>query len=98
LTRTLAQQQPWITTRPGILYFLTDTGAPWTPIGQNDAISWPELAGPFRRRDLAGDGAHLRWLKAHGVTSLRLVLEYAQGQHRYFEQPAGRFVPVMVQL
>ena len=88
----------WIGTRPGLPYFLTDTGAAWTPIGQNDAISWPELTGLFRRRDLAGVEAHLRWLKAHGVTCLRLMLEYAQGQHRYFEQPAGRFVPAMVQL
>ena len=93
-----ARQLPWITTRPGIPYFLTDTGASWTPIGQNDAISWPELAGLFRRRNLAGVEAHLRWLKAHGVTCLRLMLEYAQGQHRYFERPAGRFVPAMVQL
>lgn len=88
----------WITTRPGIPYFLTETGAPWTPIGQNDAITWPELAGLFRRKDLAGVEAHLRWLKAHGVTCLRLMLEYAQGQYRYFEQPAGRFVPAMVRL
>ena len=89
---------PWITTRPNIPYFLTGFGTPWTPIGQNDAISWPELAGLFRRRDLAGVEAHLRWLKDHGVTCLRLMLEYCHHEHRYFEKPAGHFVPAMVQL
>jgi mannan endo-1,4-beta-mannosidase len=87
----------WIETRPGLPYFLTESGAPWTPIGQNDAISWPELAGLYRRRDMAGVVAHLRWLKDNGVTVLRLMLEYAQERHRYFERPAGRFVPAMVQ-
>jgi mannan endo-1,4-beta-mannosidase len=89
---------PWIQVAPGAPYFVEETGRPWTPIGQNDAISWPELAGLFRRRDLATVEAHLRWLRAHGVTCLRLMLEYAQVRHRYFERPAGRFVPAMVQL
>ena len=89
---------PWIGTRPGIPYFLGDDGTPWTPIGQNDAIGWPELSGLFRRRDLAGVEAHLRWLKARGVTCLRLMLEYCQGEHRYIERPVGRFVPNMVRL
>jgi mannan endo-1,4-beta-mannosidase len=88
----------WIKVAPGVPYFADERGDPWTPIGQNDAISWPELAGLFRRRDLAGVEAHLRWLRAHGITCLRLMLEYAQVRHRYFERPAGRFVPAMVQL
>jgi mannan endo-1,4-beta-mannosidase len=89
---------PWIETRPGLPYFVTEHGEPWMPIGQNDAISWPELNGLFRRRDLAGVERHLRWLKAHGVTCLRLMLEYAQVRHRYIEKPVGRFPPNMVQL
>jgi len=89
---------PWVQTRPGHPYFLTDDGCPWTPIGQNDAISWVEFEGLFRRRDLPAVERHLRWLKAHGVTCLRLMLEYSQVRHRYIEKPAGRFVPAMVQL
>lgn len=89
---------PWIQVAADAPYFVDEHGAAWTPIGQNDAISWPELAGLFRRRDLPGVERHLRSLKAHGVTCLRLMLEYAQGRHRYFERPAGRFVPAMVQL
>ncbi len=88
----------WIGTRPGIPYFFADDGRAWTPIGQNDAISWVELNGLFRRRNPADVEAHLRWLKAHGVTCLRLMLEYCQGQHRFIERPAGIFPPNMVRL
>jgi hypothetical protein len=93
-----AKGPSWIGTRPGLPYFVTDDGRPWTPIGQNDAITWPELAGLFRRRDLPGVEEHLRSLKAQGVTCLRLMLEYCHGEHRFFERPAGRFVPNMVTL
>jgi len=89
----------WIqVAEPGIPYFVTEAGAPWTPVGQNDAISWDELAGLFRRRDLAAVETHLRYLVEHGVTCLRLMLEYAQVRHRYIERPVGRFVPAMVRL
>ncbi|MDB5558918.1 MAG: hypothetical protein JWQ36_1852 [Enterovirga sp.] len=89
---------PWVQVAPGAPYFVTEDGRPWTPVGQNDAISWVEFEGLFRRRDLPAVEAHLRWLKAHGVTCLRLMMEYAQVNHRFLERPAGRFVPAMVQL
>lgn len=89
---------PWIQTIKNHSYFVTENGKPWTPIGQNDAVSWPELKGLFQRRDLASADAYLATLAAHGVTCLRLMLEYCHGQHRYFENPAGRFQPNMVQL
>jgi mannan endo-1,4-beta-mannosidase len=88
----------WISVAPGAPYFVDEDGAPWHPIGQNDAISWPELAGLFRRKDVPAVERHLRWLRDNGVTCLRLMLEYAQVRHRYIEKPAGRFVPAMVQL
>ena len=88
---------PWIEARRGHPYFFEGERA-WTPIGQNDAVSWPELNGLFRGRDLAGVEAHLRALRDQGVTCLRLMLEYAQGRHRYIEKPVGRFVPNMVRL
>jgi mannan endo-1,4-beta-mannosidase len=89
---------PWISVAPGAPYFVTEHGEAWTPIGQNDAITWPELAGLFRRRDPAGVEAHLRRLREHGVTVLRLMLEYAHREHRYLERPVGTFQPNMVQL
>lgn len=89
---------PWIEISPSGCYFQTETGEPWTPIGQNDAISWTEFESLFRRRNPGAVEAHLLWLKAHGVTCLRLMLEYSQVRHRYFEQPIGRFPPNMVRL
>ena len=93
-----ARALPWVQRAPGVPYFMTEDGAPWTPIGANEAITWPGLAGLFRRRDLAGAEAYVRGLHAAGVTVLRLMLEYSQSQHRYFERTAGTFNPAMVQL
>jgi hypothetical protein len=89
---------PWIQVAQGAPYFVTETGEPWTPIGQNDAISWVEFKGLFGRRDLGAVEAHLKWLADHGVTCLRLMMEYAQVRHRYLERPLGTFPPNMVQL
>jgi hypothetical protein len=88
----------WIATRPGVPYFFAEDGRAWTPIGANDAVTWPELAPLFRRRDLPAVERHLRALKAQGITCLRLMLEYAHGEHRYFERPCGTFAPNMVRL
>ncbi len=88
---------PWIGVAPGAPYFVTEQGQPWHPIGQNDAISWVELNPLFRRRDVAKVEAHLRHLADHGVTVLRLMLEYAQVRHRYIEKPVGSFSPNLVQ-
>lgn len=88
----------WISVAKGAPYFVDDAGAAWTPVGQNDSVAWVDLAGLFRRRDLAGVEAYLRMLAAHGVTVLRVMLECAHSRHRYLERPAGRFVPAMVQV
>ncbi|WP_144037300.1 hypothetical protein [Sphingomonas sp. TZW2008] len=89
---------PWIGVAQDAPYFVDDRNVDWTPIGQNDAITWPELAPLFRRRDLPAVERHLVWLADHGVTCLRLMVEYAQGRHRYLERPDGSAVPAMVQL
>jgi hypothetical protein len=79
-------------------YFSTEDGRAWTPVGQNDSISWSDFNGLFRRRDIPAVERHLGWLSDHGVTCLRLMLEYAQVRHRYFERPLGTFSPNMVRL
>jgi hypothetical protein len=94
----LPEPLPWINAAPNAPYFVDDTGRPWTPIGQNDAITWPELAGLFRRRDLAAVDDYLVLLQQHGVTCLRLMLEYAQSDYRHLERPVGKFQPNMVRL
>src|SRR3954447_25791473 len=88
----------WISTAPEAPYFINDDGSPWTPIGQNDAITWPELSGLFRSRNPTAAEMYFRTLKAHGVTCLRLMLEYNQTRYRHFERRAGRFNPDMVRL
>lgn len=89
---------PWITTSRTSPYFVDQSGAPWTPIGQNDAVTWPDLQGLYRRRDLDAVNTYLATLADHGVTCLRLMLEYSQTRHRYFERHAGVFNKDMVRL
>lgn len=89
---------PWILRATEAPYFLAEDGQVWTPVGQNDAFTWPELAGLYRRRDLPAVERHLRGLRENGVTVLRLMLEYCQGNHRFFERPPGRFNPHLVRL
>lgn len=83
---------------PHAPYFVQEDGAPWTPIGQNDATSWVDLAGLFRRKDMAAVEAYLDRLQAHGVTCLRLMMECVHQRHRLLERPAGSFNPNMVRL
>ena len=89
---------PWIGVAPGAPYFIDEDGRSFTPIGQNDAIDWVEFDGLFRRRDLPRIERHLAHLAEHGVTVLRLMVEYCHKRHRYFERPSGRPVPAMVTL
>ncbi|HEX8465468.1 MAG TPA: hypothetical protein VF627_12700 [Abditibacterium sp.] len=79
-------------------FFETFDGQSFLFLGPNDALTWPGIEPLFRRRDLAAVENYLHELKANGVTILRLMLEYAHREHRYFEKPVGRFVPNMVQL
>nr|CAA9294390.1 hypothetical protein AVDCRST_MAG63-4887 [uncultured Armatimonadetes bacterium] len=83
---------------PGGRYFETFDNQPFLFIGANDAVPWPGLEGLYRRRDLDGVDAYLHGLADSGVTVLRLMLEYAHREGRYFERPAGRFNPAMVRL
>ena len=89
---------PWIEVCPDAPYFRQEHGKSWTPIGQNDAITWPDFAGAFRRRDVPSVEEHLRYLADHNVNCLRLMMEYCQTPHRLLEKPVGRFVPNMVQM
>ncbi len=98
MASALPDDLSWVGVAAGAPYFVTEDGASWTPVGQNDAVTWPDLQGLFRRRDMASVEGHLAWLRGHGVTCLRVMLEYCQGEHRYLENPVGRFVPNMLRL
>jgi mannan endo-1,4-beta-mannosidase len=56
------------------------------------------LNGLYRRRDIAGVEAYLQNMAENGVNILRIMLEYAHVNTRFFERPAGRFNPSMVRL
>jgi hypothetical protein len=90
-----ARPLPWVRRAPGRRYFETEDGEPFLIIGQNDALTWPELEGLLDRRDLPSVDRHLGWLRAHGVTTLRVMLEYV-GDGLYLEQRPGEFDRVTV--
>ena len=90
------KQLPWVERAPGTPYFQTEDLQPWHPIGQNDAVSWEELGPLYRRRNLVLVESYLEYLQQHGVTVMRLMLEYAQIRGRYFETAVGRWSPGMV--
>ena len=87
----------WIERTPNAPYFQTEDGSAWHPIGQNDAISWKELNPLFGRKNVPAVEAYLAMLAAHGVTCMRLMLEYAQVRHRYFETAPGKWSRNVVQ-
>src|SRR4051812_44304808 len=94
--RDVARSSSWIRLAPSRRYFEAEDGAPFLVIGQNDALTWPELEGLLGRRDVASVDRHLAWLRAHGVTTLRVMLEYV-GDGLYLEKTPGAFDPVTVQ-
>ncbi len=84
---------------PSGAYFETSDNEPFLFIGANDSITWPGLSGLYRRKGLEGVESYLQAMADSGVTVLRLMLEYAHREHRYFEYPRpGRFNPAMVRL
>jgi hypothetical protein len=87
----------WISTSADAPYFVGEDGRPWTPIGQNDAITWPDLAGLYKRANRPAVESYLRTLVDHGVTCLRLMLEYSQTGYRYLERKDGSFNPLLIQ-
>jgi len=92
----LPQDLDWIGRAPKAPYLMTESGEDWHPIGHNEAISWPNLAPLFRDANAAPVDAHLAMLAAHGVTVLRVMLDYAQFDRWTLERPVGRFRPQIV--
>ena len=88
----------WIQTYINHSYFFTESGESWTPIGQNDAITWPDLQGLFLNKDPKHVEQYFKILHQHGVTCMRLMMEYCHTEHRYLEKPVGQFHPHMIAL
>jgi hypothetical protein len=88
---------PWIRVCSESPYFEDERGEPWMPIGQNDAITWQDFKNLFKRKNISEVDNHMAFLASHGVTCIRMMMEYCQTENRYFEKPVGRFQPNMVQ-
>src|SRR3954467_8601556 len=86
---------PWVRLAPGRRYFETEDREPFLIIGQNDALTRPELEGLLGRRDLPSVDRPRGRLRTHGVTTLRVMLEYV-GDGLYLEHRSGEFEPVTV--
>ena len=87
----------WIKVSENSPYFITQSGLNWTPVGQNDAIAWPDLIGIYKKRDLPSAIRYFEMMQDNGVNCMRLMLEYCQTNQYYLEKPAGKFLPPMVQ-
>jgi len=92
--QTVSAPLPWVQVARTAPYFITEDGEPWTPVGHNDALAWPPLVSILKRPEESA--AYFARLRQHGVTCLRLMLEYAQRDHHQLERPVGRFQPRMV--
>lgn len=86
----------WIKVCDHAPYFEKENGQAWLPIGQNDGIIWPELKGLFLWKNVEEAEAYLAYIASHGVTCLRMMMEYCQTENRYLERPAGNFQPNMI--
>ncbi len=88
---------PWIEVCKDSPYFRTELGEPWIPVGHNDAIAWPALDALLRRRDPARVEQYVSMLVEHGVTVLRVMLDYCDRDGYQLESPGGRLNPEVVQ-
>jgi len=89
---------PWIQTYQDHSYFFNEKGENWIPIGQNDSITWPDMKGLFLKKNIKRVEQYFKMLHQHGITCMRLMMEYCHTENRYFEKPIGHFHPHMVAL
>ncbi len=86
----------YVRVAPGGRYFMTEDGQPFLVIGHNDAMPWPTLRHMHGEEDVATTEAYIRMLAEHGVTVLRIMLEYCEDEDWFFEDPVGQPVPATV--
>lgn len=81
----------WIEVAPQGFYFQTESGEPFIVIGHNDAITWPNLDDLLITSNPAEAARYLAKLKASGINTLRVMLEYAQEPYGLLENPLGEY-------
>ncbi len=87
---------PYVQVAPGGRYFMREDGAPFLVVGHNDAMPWVTLHHMHREQDIGTVEAYIKMLVEHGVTVIRIMLEYCQEQDWFFEDEQGRPIPEAV--
>ncbi|MDQ6694691.1 MAG: DUF4038 domain-containing protein, partial [Chloroflexota bacterium] len=87
---------PYVRVAPGGRYFVTEDGKPFLVIGHNDAMPWPNMHNLHYENDIATTEAYIKMLVEHGVTVIRVMLEYVQDTKWFFERPVGTVLPEAV--
>lgn len=77
-------------------YFVKD-GKPFLIVGLNDALTWPGLSPLLNRMAPGAVEDYLHDLVAHGVNTVRVMIEYAQTPQGLLENPLGTYNPMVVQ-
>jgi mannan endo-1,4-beta-mannosidase len=86
----------YVQVAPGGRYFMTEDGEPFLVIGHNEAMPWPTLHHMHHEEDVATTESYIQMLAEHGVTVLRIMLEYCEDEDWFFEDPVGQPVPATV--
>jgi hypothetical protein len=86
----------YISVAPSKRYFQDEDGKGFVVIGHNDAITWPGMVELLQNSSLETAEAYIQDLRAHGVNVSRVMLEYAQFEMGYLENPLGVFNPSVV--
>jgi hypothetical protein len=93
----LPTHEGYISVAPSKRYFQDERGQGFVVIGHNDAITWPGLMELLDGSSYQTTEDYIRDLRAHGINVSRVMIEYAQYENGYFENPVGEFVPAVVQ-
>lgn len=82
---------------PGRRHFMTEDGMPFLVIGHNEALPWPRMRHMRDERDVPAVESYIKMMAEHGVTVVRIMLEYCEDQEWLFEDAQGVPVPSTVQ-
>ncbi|HEX8229883.1 MAG TPA: hypothetical protein VF826_11305 [Chloroflexia bacterium] len=88
---------PYVGLAPGGRYFMTEDGEPFLVIGHNEALPWPRMYHMQDERDIATVESYVKLMAEHGVTVVRIMLEYCEDEQWFFEDAQGMPVPSTVQ-
>lgn len=83
---------PYVQVAPSGRYFMTEDGKPFLVVGHNDAMPWPNMHNLHYEQDISTTESYIKHLVEHGVNVMRVMLEYVQDRHWFFERPVGNYL------